>query len=169
MRSASLVGVVVASIVAFTACSSTNRAVDEERAHSRKSLAGTLLIDDVVPMPGGGAYATGSPYGVWYVQKTVATRVRAVGDSMTQERFATSALLEVQPTTDGGAYAFSVTSGLWRLDGDSAIPVTLSRGRAVVADAPAARDNALGWTLYAREHRKGRTAEIEPTKRTTNP
>jgi len=159
VRGPSLVGVAVASIVAVTACSSNNRAVDKERARSRNSLAGTLLIDDVVPMPGGGAYAIGSPFGVWYVQKTVAIRVRAVGDSVTQERFATSALLEVQPTTDGGAYAFSVTSGLWRLDADSAMPVSVVRARLTSSTASIHGEGGLSWALLSREQRRRRRDE----------
>ena len=88
-----------------------------------------MYVDDIVPVLDGGAYARGMSTGpgiaggLWYLSGTKAIRVRAVGDSATRARFDSAALFEIQPTVDGGAYAYDATAGVWKIQGDSAVPV----------------------------------------------
>jgi hypothetical protein len=145
--------------LAAVACSSEPRAIKEERRRSQTEGSVGVVVEDIVPVLGGDAYAVGLPSGLWHLTRSTATRVHAVGDSATRLRFASVVLLEIQPTTDGGAYAFSPVGGIWRLDADSAVAVTPNRARsAAVAPTTPPRD-AIGSVLYERERRKRRSAE----------
>jgi hypothetical protein len=126
-----------------------------------------MLIDDVVPVIGGGAYAFGILH-VWYLRKSTATPVRAVGDSATRARFTSGLIMGIQPTTDGGAYAYSFR-GIWRLEADSAVEVSVGQARVAVTATTDSAGNTLGWALYARELNKRRKAEAESEPSEENP
>jgi|ERR1700674_3387972 len=163
---------ILAIAVTFTACNSGSQKHLPVRQHAPRSL-NEMYVDDIVPVSGGGAYAFGISTGpgiaggVWYLSGSKASRVRAVGDSAARVRFESAALFEIQPTVDGGAYAYDATAGVWRIQGDSAVSVV---------EIPPSRSFGIGssdsafkfaWALYVHEHAKRKSAvdELESRNR----
>lgn len=139
-------------------CGSDEPRVQTPAVRAPESIQ-TAFVEDVVPLMNGSAYAIGED-GLWYLSGSSAVRVRPLGDSAARADFASAILLEVQPTADGGAYAFEFAGRIWRLDADSAVVV--KETGTVPADTmttPLAAGSA-GWLLYTRERRlRGSDAE----------
>src|SRR5688572_8366949 len=114
----SSLGCLIFVVIAQAACSSPGSSNPARRAERQASR--TPMIDDVIPIVGGNAYAVGMPSGVWFLSGSSARPIRVIGDSATRHQFSRSVLLQIQPTSDGGAYAFSIAGGIWRLDADTA-------------------------------------------------
>lgn len=92
----------------------------------------------MIPILGGDAYGVAQSGSIWYLHGKTAVRVRLVSaDSAGRSRFENDLeMMQIQPTSDGGAYAFDAFGGTWRLDADSAaaiafenVPVVASRPR----------------------------------------
>jgi hypothetical protein len=113
----------------------------------------SAFLEEVVPLTSGGAYAIGTE-GVWYLSGPSAVRVRPLGDSATRADFAAAVSLEVQPTLDGGAYAFEITGRIWHLRADSAVLVK-EEASTVPADTTVRSRvvDSAAWLLYTRERR----------------
>lgn len=97
----------------------------------------SALISNLTPVLDGGAYATGLlDAGVWYLRGTEAARVREVGapgpppntqsvpgGQKDPSGLGEAFLIDIIPSLDGGAYAKSLTGGVWFLRGTEAIRV----------------------------------------------
>jgi hypothetical protein len=92
--------------------------------------------------------------GIWYLAGSSAVRVRALGDSAARADFVSAVSMDIQPTVDGGAYAYGFT-GIWRLEADSAVRVV--EAESVTADTTSTSrrsSDSLGWLLYTKERRE---------------
>jgi hypothetical protein len=93
------------------------------------------------------------------LQGSEALPVKAVGDSSERTRFSGSmGPFEIQPTGDDKAYAIELLGGLWRLEGDIAIPVKIRpKFSGALRDSLPLGDLAGAFVQHERNRRKRQT------------
>lgn len=142
---------VLTLLILSIGCGSNEPRTQTPRVQAPASIQNAIL-GDVVPLISGGAYAIGTD-GVWYLSGASAVRVRPLGDSATRADFASALSLEVQPTIDGGAYAFELAGRIWHLDADSAVLVKEVSTVPADTTGPRRAADSAAWLLYTRERR----------------
>jgi hypothetical protein len=123
---------------------------------------GESLISEIVPTSDGAAYVLTLDSGIWYVRGTEATRVDFEGmKKYPLDRASLEVIdLDVMPTSEGGAYAASMTGkGLWYLREARATRVTDSAQ--VAARVQASGNVANYFNLYVLEMKKRRALSEE--------
>lgn len=138
--------------VASIACSDSHRTKRPDRVAPSVATREPMM-DDIVPVVGGDAYAVGLPHGIWYLHAGTATTVHAIGDSAVRARFTSMLSAEVQPTSDGGAYAFGLIGGIWRLRADTAFPVVFGVKDSLAGVSRVSREEDLSFALSAHARR----------------
>lgn len=156
--------IVLACLVVLTAC---NRAEEPREPDAKRARSGvnSILLEEVVCLPNGGAYTSGGD--VWYLRGALAEPVicwepNAKGSMVSGD---TLSLLigGISPLIDGKAYAWSAIDGIWYLNGAVAVRVRENTG-APLPDVSTQALNAPGVAAYyaaayAAERQKAKRAQ----------